>query len=275
MTVRIQGRLLFQAAMTLSWLTMPAHAAQVLGVRVTRHDGRFLIGMRITIDAPAPAVFRALQDYSAMTRYNPDLRAVRVQSTRVPDRVRLFTTVHTCVLVFCKTMHQEQIMTAIPGADGGVLQAQLLPRGGAFKAGSGRWSVRPCPATPTMTCLHARIDLVPAFWVPPVVGPWVIRDKMKAEARRTSAGLEAMARRSHTPAGSRQPAAGRSRGTDPVSGIRVPSGLDRSREKASGMFRIALLRTVVWNTNVQAALGPLGPDSSEEPMHDREPSNLR
>jgi Polyketide cyclase / dehydrase and lipid transport len=196
-------RLLLWAAMALSAVglsavAVPARAAQVLGVRVTREDGRFLIGMRITLDASPPAVFRALQDYSAMMRYNPDLRAVRIQSTGVPGRVRLFTTIHACVLIFCKTMHQEQIMTAIGDADGGVLEAEILPRGGAFEAGSGRWTVEACPAARATTCLDVRIELVPAFWMPPVIGPWVIRRKMAEEARRTSAGLERMARGSST-----------------------------------------------------------------------------
>lgn len=183
----------FWLAIALSWLAMPAHAAQVLDVRVTRDGGRFLIGMRITIDAPPPAVFRALQDYSAMIRYNPDLRSVRIQSTGVPGRVRLFTAVHTCVLIFCKTMHQEQIMTAVADGNGGILEAKLLPHGGDFKAGSGRWTVGACPAVASITCLDARIELVPAFWVPPVIGPWVIRRKMLEEARRTGAGLELVA----------------------------------------------------------------------------------
>ena len=196
MTTRIRRRrLLLSFLLTLGCIAMQAQAAQVLAVNVTRAHGRFLIGMRIIIDAAPPAVFRALQDYPAMMRYNPDLRAVRVQPAGTPDRVRLFTTVHACVLIFCKTMHQEQMMTATAGADGGVLEARLLPRGGAFRAGYGRWTVRPCPAAPSTTCLRARIELVPAFWVPPVLGPWVIRRKMAAEARRTSRGLQAVARR--------------------------------------------------------------------------------
>lgn len=194
MMTRKRGKLPLCAAIALSWVAVRAHAAQVLDVQVTRAGERFLIGMHIAIDASPPQVFRALQDYSAMVRYNPDLRAVRVQSTGTPGRVRLFTTVHTCVLVFCKTMHQEQIMTAIDGADGGMLEAELLPRGGDFKAGSGRWVVGPCPTARPRTCLDARIELVPAFWVPPVIGPWVIRRKMADEARRTSIGLELVAR---------------------------------------------------------------------------------
>lgn len=184
----------FWPAIPLAWFAMQAHAAQVLEVQVARDGAGFLIGMHIAIDAPPPSVFRALQNYSAMMRYNPDLRAVRVQSTGVSGRVRLFTEIHTCVLVFCKTMHQEQVMTAIADADGGVLEAELLPRGGDFKAGHARWTVSPCRSTRAMSCLDARIELVPAFWVPPVIGPWVLRRTMAEEARRTSAGLELIAR---------------------------------------------------------------------------------
>lgn len=174
-------------------LAASAQAAEVSSVQVARNGERFLIGMHIAIDAPAPAVFRALQNYPAMAHYNPDLRAVRVEPTSTADRVRVFMTIHTCVLVFCKTMHQEQIMTAAASADGGTLDAKLL-RYGDFKRGHGLWIVKPCPTGRGVTCLDVSIELVPAFWVPPVLGPWVVRRKMDEEARRTGDGLEQTAR---------------------------------------------------------------------------------
>ncbi|MGH8326755.1 MAG: SRPBCC family protein [Steroidobacteraceae bacterium] len=184
---------------------MQSHAAQVSEVRVTRSGERFLIDMHMVIDAPASEVFRALQDYATMARYNPDLRSVRVELTAAPDRVHLFTTVHLCVLVFCKTMHQEQIMTATASADGGSLDARLVPRGGDFKGGHGQWMVRPCPSARAATCMDVRIQLLPAFWVPPVIGPWVLRRKMDDEARRTGAGLELTARAMAAAPGARRP----------------------------------------------------------------------
>jgi Polyketide cyclase / dehydrase and lipid transport len=183
------------ALMAMPWVALPAHAAQVLRVRVAREGERFLIDMRIRIAAPPHAVFRALQDYPAMPSYNPDLRAVRVVPTAVPGRVRLFTTVHTCVLIFCRTLQQEEIMTATTDAQGGTLQARLVAQGGSFKAGRGFWTVGICPLAPAASCLQVRIELLPAFWIPPVIGPWVLRAKMEEEARRTSAGLEDIARR--------------------------------------------------------------------------------
>ena len=176
--------------LALCWAATAASAAQVLAVSVTHDGARFLIGMRISIDATPAAVFRALQDYPAMAHYNPDLRTVRVERPLVPGRVRLFTSVHTCVLIFCKTMRQEEIMTATTNAGGGVLRAQLLAHGGDFLGGGGRWTVEACRDIPEEACLHVRIELVPGFWVPPVIGPWVIRRKMEEEAQRTGVGLE-------------------------------------------------------------------------------------
>jgi len=196
MITRIRTRkLLLWLLCALSPFAMPAHASRVRTVQVTRDGGRFLINMHLGIDAPPPAVFRALQDYDDLARNNPDLRSARVERTRVPGRVRLFTTIHTCVLIFCKTMHQEQIMTATASADGGALDAELVPGGGDFKSGHGLWIVKPCPTARAMSCVDIQIELVPAFWVPPVIGPWVIRAKMNEEARRTAAGLEKTARR--------------------------------------------------------------------------------
>ena len=176
----------------LDLVTAQAYAAQVLGVQLKREGARFLIGMRIAIDAPPPYVFRALSDYAAMPRYNPDLLAVRVEPTTEPKSVRLFTTVHTCVLFFCRTIHQEQIMTASADASGGILKAELVPQSGAF-TGQGRWRVDRCRANRLQSCVDIQIELIPKFWVPPVIGPWLIRRKMYEEAQRSSAGLERVA----------------------------------------------------------------------------------
>jgi hypothetical protein len=175
----------------MSLASMQSQAAQVLAVQVGRDDQRFHIDMRVAIDAAPVQVFRALQDYAAMPRYNPDLRAVRIEPTSAPNRVRLFTTIHTCVLLFCKTMHQEQLMTATAHATGGLLEAELIPHSGAF-SGQGHWLVQPCEAQRS-ACLDIQLELVPQFWVPPVLGPWLIRRTMYEEAQRSTHGLEQVA----------------------------------------------------------------------------------
>lgn len=173
-------------------ITTAARAARVLSVQATRRGSVVSIALRVALDAPALATFGALRQYDAMGRYEPDLRAMRIEPTADPNRVRLFLTLHSCVLLFCKTIRQEQIMTTLFHADGGVLQAQFVPSSGAFR-GTGRWLVAPCTAREGRTCLDVHIDLVPLFWLPPMIGPWLIRRKMYEQALHISAGLEQLA----------------------------------------------------------------------------------
>lgn len=173
--------------------SIPTPAAEVRAVQVERDDQRFRIDMHIALDARPARVFQALQDYAAMPRYNPDLRSVRIEPSSDPGRVRLFTTIHTCVLFFCKTLHQQQVMTARADRSGGTLRADLIPQGSAF-SGQGLWIVKPCRNGRARSCIDLELDLVPQFWVPPVIGPWLVRRTMSDEAQRSTLGLEQLAR---------------------------------------------------------------------------------
>ena len=189
-------------------LVRPACAEQILAVHVSRHGSHFVIALRIALAVPPAAAFAALQDYTAMPRFNPDLRRVRVEPTARPGRVRLFVTVHACVLIFCKTLHQEQIVTATPEPQGGRMSARLVPQGGDFRSGQASWWVHPCATVNAPSCLQIRIALQPAFWVPPLIGPWILQRKLYREARRSSRGIEQIAAvlAAHTSAGRRRTA---------------------------------------------------------------------
>ncbi|MGC8520114.1 MAG: SRPBCC family protein [Steroidobacteraceae bacterium] len=166
--------------------------ARITGVQVVRRGSHFFISLRMALPESPRAVFAALQDYRAMPRFNPDVRQVRVEPTARADQVRLFTTVHACVLMFCRTLHQTQLITASTDAHGGTLRSRFLP-GGSFRSGHAHWTVRRCARSPTRTCLDVHIELEPAFWVPPVIGPWIVRTKLEQDARRSGLGLAQLA----------------------------------------------------------------------------------
>ena len=174
-------------------LASAAQAAQVLSVHVTHHHARFVVLTHVRIDASPPAVFRALQDYRAVSRFNPHLHLDRIRRSSNPDRVRLYTTLHACVLFFCKVLRQEQLIQVHGTAHGGVLRATLIRPLNDFKSAVGRWIVGPCAAHPATTCMRTRFAFVPRFWIPPLIGPWIIREHALAATRRASAGLQKLA----------------------------------------------------------------------------------
>ena len=50
------------------------------------------------------------------------------------------------------------------------------------------------------TLLRWQLSLEPGFWVPPLIGPPLLERSLKAEGRRSAAGVEKLAReRAHLP----------------------------------------------------------------------------
>ena len=171
----------------------PADAAQRLAVRVIRDGARFEIATRMAMHAPPWAVFAALRDYTALPRYNPDIRRVRIEPTGRPGRLLVTTTFHACVLLLCKTLRQTALMTATPAVDGGVIRAVFVPGRGDFRDGQAYWRVSACRGGRNATCLQVRMSLRPAFWVPPLIGAWLLRRQLTQEARRSADGIDQLA----------------------------------------------------------------------------------
>jgi len=81
-------------------------------------------------------------------------------------------------------------MRYAPRPDGGDLHAEVLPAQSDFSYGRADWQFRPAG---TSTHLRFSAELEPAFWVPPLLGPWLVERSLREEAERTSAGIERLA----------------------------------------------------------------------------------
>ncbi|MCC2657078.1 MAG: cyclase/dehydrase [Panacagrimonas sp.] len=162
-----------------------------------RHQGdRYHVSMRVTLDAPASASYAVFSDPERLRQVNPAIREVEVIEQRGPDVRRLRTRVRACVSFFCRQLGQVQDMRYEGAADGGRIDAQVLPERSDFRYGQASWIFRTCESN--RTCLAFDAELEPAFWVPPLLGPWLIQRKLRSEAIETSANLERLAR-AYTP----------------------------------------------------------------------------
>ena len=81
-----------------------------------------------------------------------------------------------------QTMRQQSL---------GELTVDVDPAQSDFEFGQAEWHLNEGSGV-TRLWFEARIR--PAFWVPPLIGPWAIRHVLREEARSTCNGLEQLAR---------------------------------------------------------------------------------
>lgn len=169
----------------MSWLGRGvAVAAEIIRVDVGHQGEAYTMEIDALADAPAARVRAMLTDYDHLDRLNNSIKSSRILDKPGPGEYRVRIVTHACVWFFCRTIKQVQ---SVREAGDGWIDARVVPELSDFKQGWARFAVQPEGAT-------ARIRIVsevePGFWIPPVIGPWLIKLKLRSEVMETLAILE-------------------------------------------------------------------------------------
>jgi hypothetical protein len=161
-----------------------AHAAQIDRLELIRDGRTYRLDAGFALAATPAAAWQVLTDYDGLPALNPSIKKVQVLGADGPTRHRLYARVRLCAYVFCKTLEHVQWMTQ---RREGLLEAEIDPADSDFEYGTARWELTPAA---TGSHLELLVEVRPRFWVPPVVGPWLVREALRAQAQRTAEGLE-------------------------------------------------------------------------------------
>jgi hypothetical protein len=165
-------------------------AAEVQQVTVTHTGPRYRIVMQTTLAALPERAQQVFSDYRKLPLINPAVISAQVLGENADGSQRLATELHMCFAFFCRDLKQVQDIHATRDGDSRGLSATVLPALSDLRYGQADWTLRPCGAG---TCLGFTAELEPDFWVPPLIGPWLMERKLREEALTTSQGIERLA----------------------------------------------------------------------------------
>lgn len=169
-----------------------AAAYELQHLSVSRQDQRYHLQLQVRLQAPAAAAYAVFTDARLLPRINPSLREAEIlELTPGTTGERLRTRVRLCAGPFCRQIDQVQHMRYRTGDDGYGIQADVIPALSDLRFGQARWHFMDCAGN---TCLDFDARIEPAFWVPPLIGPWLIEKTLREQAMTTSAGIERLAR---------------------------------------------------------------------------------
>lgn len=160
-------------------------AGEVLLTDVTHERGRYTVRFDVRIEAPRERLAFYLTDYANYATYFDSVTASRVESR--DDTARVFLTLSSCILFFCRSV---RITKDVRTAPDGAIVARIVPGQSDFAEAEERWRV---DGENGGTRLRYEAELVPAFYVPPLIGPWLIRYKIRDVLETNAEKLERLA----------------------------------------------------------------------------------
>ena len=176
------------------WATAPSFAAIITTIEVDYDDGVYRLDSDTYIDAPREAIFDVITDYENFGRISSAYTDYGFLPSAADGIPIIHTTLEGCVLFFCVTMRRvERMLTNAPS----FVRTETLPEQSDFKFSVSEWTLVPEGDGTKMTY---HLTMEPDFWVPPIIGPWVLKRRLERGGTGAINRIERLAQQAATAA---------------------------------------------------------------------------
>ena len=159
----------------------------VTDVEVRKEQGRYIVRSDISVDAPRDEVFHVLADYDEFERVSSVFEESYFIERNEDGSGLIYTRLHDCLLFFCRTIERvetlelqrpERIVTVV------------VPDKSDVRSGETRWILSDRNGG---TDIRHEMEMEPDFWIPPVIGPFLIKRYLRSGGQRAAERLERIA----------------------------------------------------------------------------------
>ena len=168
-------------------LARPADPADLRTVEVEREDDRYSLMSEAYFDASPEALYRVLIDYDLFEQFSSAYVETRNVERDAAGRPRFFTRMQGCVLLFCRSFIRHGYLLLRPPSE---IVAIAEPEDSDFAYSRERWRLE---REGNGTLLIYDFEMEPGFWVPPVIGPYVIKRSLRSGGSDAIDRIEALA----------------------------------------------------------------------------------
>ena len=150
-------------------------------------DDAFRMAFEVVLNASQAGVYQLITDYASLHRLNDIVLESSVINEAGKGRKLRQMLLHSCVLFFCKNM---RVLEQMEENGSNEITATIIPGQSDFHEGISYWRV--LPGGPGQSRLLLNSTFRPAFWVPPLVGTWLIKSRVQHELAIMSQRIETL-----------------------------------------------------------------------------------
>jgi len=170
-------------------LLLPAlgSAATLRSVTVDRVDGVYVLHSEVWFDVSIDKIFGVFLDWGQSTKFS----SVVVESRNVePDefgRPRFYSRNRVCIWFYCRSFERHGYYTFEPLK---YIEATVDPDKSDFHISDERWEFREEDGG---TIIVYDLEMKPKFFIPPLIGPAIMKSKLKSGGGAAIDRIEAVA----------------------------------------------------------------------------------
>ena len=171
-------------------VSVGADAADLRFIEVNRDTERneYRLKSISWFDADQKSLYNVLTDYDQFFRFSSAIVESRNLAPDSKGRPEYFTRMEGCILMFCKSFIRIGHLELEPLVD---IEAVTDPERSDFHRAWERWQLKPEDGG---TVLIYEFEMIPDFWVPPVIGPYYMKRALRSGGARAVDRIEALAK---------------------------------------------------------------------------------
>lgn len=150
-----------------------ATAAEMRSVNVDYADGRYTMKSEVWFDATVQQVYDVFRQWDLSTQFSSTIVESADLAPDEEGRPQFYIRHKGCVLFFCLSFERRGYVESEPNE---VLRAYANPEASDFLLSNETWTFA---AENGGTVVSYHLLMKPKFWVPPGIGPYMIKRKLR------------------------------------------------------------------------------------------------
>lgn len=175
------------ALWALLFVTVDVLAGEIQSAKVAHKDGVYLLELNVVVTSRFEPTHAIVTDYEQLHRISDVLIETSLLSEADAEIKRRRLVVRTCIVVFCFTAKMVEDVWERENT----IITKIIPELSDYKFGKTEWRVNPVDDEHTRIELYCELE--PSFWIPPLIGPYIMKKKMMREAKKTISRIEVLA----------------------------------------------------------------------------------
>ena len=151
------------------------------------HEGRYTVTFDVLLDAPHETIYTAIADPDRWPQLSSVVTTAKIQG-RLPDgRQKVSVTFRDCILIFCQSVHKHE---ALLRSTNGNIETLAFPEQSDFSYAHEHWRIS---GEGRRTRVQYQAQMTPTFYIPPVIGSYIFKAKIRALLLNVTGNLEKLA----------------------------------------------------------------------------------